>query len=176
MEEKVLPRHLMAEFDSRDDDQDEQQAQIWERRSLARERDMSAGVTSPRVERQRMLRLGEIQEEEFEFEELQDGRLPNGTSVLSLFYNPNFTPLLASGVENPTIVSQHDAQTMIDTLDALKINAWGFLNSTRSRPAVMMGRAALSAIEMLRGEYQVKLDSEMGVELDVNGTSETEMA
>ena len=176
MEEKVLPRHLMAEFDSRDDDQDEQQAQIWERRSLARERDMSAGVTSPRVERQRMLRLGEIQEEEFEFEELQYGRLPNGTSVLSLFYNPTFTPLLASGVENPTIVSQHDAQTMIDTLDALKINAWGFLNNTRSRPAVMMGRAALSAIEMLRGEYQVKLDSEMGVELDVNGTSETEMA
>jgi hypothetical protein len=173
---KVLPKHLEIKFDFQDDRQDELQSKIWVNRSLARERDMSAGATSPRTERQRMLRLGEINEEEFEYQELQDGRLPDGTSVLSLYYDPDYANLLNLGVDVPTITSEHDASEMILRLDANRVVVWQFLQGTRLRSNIQRGRASLAAIEVLRDEYQQVLDSEMVEGEDVSTTLETKMA
>lgn len=84
---KYLPKHLYAAFDNQDDAQDAEQASIWDLRSKARDRDMTSGVTNPRIERQRMLQHGELTEEQFEEVELMDGRMPDGTDVIYLFYS-----------------------------------------------------------------------------------------
>lgn len=84
---KFLPRHLYASFDNQDDAQDGEQANIWNIRSMARERDMTSGTTTPRIERQRMLINNEITQEQFEELELMDGRMPDGTDVILLFYS-----------------------------------------------------------------------------------------
>lgn len=83
---KYLPDHLAASFDNQDDEQDEQQALIWNIRSQARDRDMTSGVTTARVERTRMLANNELTEEQFDELELMDGRLPDGTDIVYLFY------------------------------------------------------------------------------------------
>lgn len=84
---KFLPEHLRSSFDNQDDEQDEGQANIWNIRSQARDRDMTSGITTSRIERMRMLEHNELSEEMFEELELMDGRMPDGTDVILLFYS-----------------------------------------------------------------------------------------
>jgi hypothetical protein len=102
--QKFLPSHLFALFDNQDDQQDEQQSEIWDRRSTARQRDLTTGSTTVQVERSRMLRTGEITEDEYASMELLDGRLPNGASVIALFFSRDkmYQTFLDFGVENVT--------------------------------------------------------------------------
>lgn len=81
----VLPSFLKAVFDYQDDSEDRQRAEIRSVRAQARERDLLINLVSRRVVRQNMLRENEITRSQFEDLELEEGRLPNGVDVTTLF-------------------------------------------------------------------------------------------
>ena len=83
--EKVLPPYLKMEFDFQDDEQDKTQAEIKDKRTTSRERDLGSGVISIRVAREQALESGDLNEAQFEQLELDDGRLPDGSDILALW-------------------------------------------------------------------------------------------
>lgn len=85
LDSKVLPPYLKSVFDFQDDAQDRQMSEIWSIRSQSRQRDIMTKISNPRVERQKMVQLGEISPEQFEELELFDGRLVDGVDVEYLF-------------------------------------------------------------------------------------------
>jgi hypothetical protein len=159
---KFLPPHLYANFDNQDDEQDHQQATIWNIRSQARERDLTSGALTPRVARQQMLRLGEITSEEFEYMELLDGRLPNGLDVYSLFsvMDQQLQPLLDIGVSDP--YSDRASLSLI----RMKINeAHQVISTTRNQSNNSKARQALAALLKLEAQEvalqeQERMDAE----------------
>jgi len=82
---KFLPPFLKIIFDYQDDSQDRQVSEIRSTRSATRDRNMKLGVTNVRVEREQMLKDGEITLEQFKELELDDGRLESGVSVEAVF-------------------------------------------------------------------------------------------
>lgn len=101
---KVLPPHLMMQFNFQDDAQDRQVADIRKVRAERRNLDMNSGSITTRVVREQMMGDGEITKAEFTEMELQDGRVDDGIDVVDLFYKKN-DPLtkkyLNLGVEDP---------------------------------------------------------------------------
>jgi hypothetical protein len=83
---KALPPYLVATFDYQDDAQDRQVADIRNIRAQARQRDTLVKITDVRIERENMMSNGELSPEQFEYLELNDGRLVDGVSVDVLFH------------------------------------------------------------------------------------------
>jgi hypothetical protein len=98
---KVLPPHIKMKFDFQDDAQDEQQADIRGKRSATRKQDIDTGTINLRTAREQMLEEEELTQAQFRALELADGRLEDGRSVLSLFYDPLFADLLKLEGEPP---------------------------------------------------------------------------
>lgn len=86
---KVLPAHLELVFDQQDDEQDAQKAEIVDKRSQSRQRDIQSGVITERAARVQMLEDGEINESQFNEMEAGDGRLPDGQPLEVLFASPD---------------------------------------------------------------------------------------
>ena len=74
-------------FDYQDDSQDRQVAEIRGVRSVSRARNIEISVTDIRIERENMVKNGELNKEQFEWLELLDGRLQSGASVITLFFS-----------------------------------------------------------------------------------------
>jgi len=132
---KVLPNYLKAEFDYQDDSQDRQSAEIGSVRSYTRVRNIQAGITNPRVERQLMLDRGEITQAQFEELELADGRLDTGVSVEVLFYSED------------QYYKQWLADCTEENAEDKKIEIMKFLMSTRAAEPIRKARRAIAAIE-----------------------------
>lgn len=162
---KYLSKALGIDFDYVDDEQDEQQANIWNVRSQARERDLRAGVTTVRVERERMWDLGEISQQQFEDMELVDGRLPNGLDVLLLFQSPDadFMGWLDLGQADPTNVESNDVEQMLTVIHEKIIEVSQQINEQQNPLLGRRARQALAALDKLRGMYEVK-ETEMEAE------------
>lgn len=109
---KVLPGYLRLRFDQQDDEQDANRAEIREKRSQQRQRDAQTGALTVRVMREQMLEDDEITDAQFSEMELEDGRLPDGTPVLTLFASPDpRMQTLLAGVDpaQPDPVAVEDA-------------------------------------------------------------------
>lgn len=109
---KVLPAYLRLQFDQQDDEQDANRAEIREKRSQQRQRDAQTGALTVRVMREQMLEDAEITDAQFSEMELEDGRLPDGTPVLTLFSSPDpRMQTLLAGVDpaQPDPVAVEDA-------------------------------------------------------------------
>ncbi len=132
---KVLPSFLIAEFDYQDDTEDRQAAEIRNIRAQARQRDITVGVSSLRVERQKMLDNGEITLPMFEDLELTDGRLPEGVDVQVLFYSvdKDYKEWLGDVNEN----NWEEKENIISTV----------LINSRSEEVITKARRALAAIK-----------------------------
>lgn len=132
---KVLPSFLIAEFDYQDDTEDRQAAEIRNVRAQARQRDITVGVSSLRVERQKMLDNGEITLPMFEDLELTDGRLPEGVDVQVLFYSvdKDYKEWLGDVNEN----NWEEKENIISTV----------LINSRSEEVITKARRALAAIK-----------------------------
>ena len=152
MEERYLPAYLQMRFDNLDDDQDQQRSEIRDIRSMARERDLRAGITTVRVERERMWEEGEVSKSQFEDMELGDGRLPNGLDVLLLFESSdsNFVEWLDLGVPDPTKLDANDPQDMVDTIHEQQLVVAEVINETVAHTLARKARQALAALEKLR--------------------------
>jgi hypothetical protein len=138
---KVLPTFLKASFDYQDDSEDRQRAEISSIRSYTRVRRIQSGVTSQRVERELMLRDGEITQEQFEELELEDGRLDTGVYVDVLFYSddPDYVMWLGDCNEN--------------NYEEKKTDIMKFLVKSRDAERIRKARRAIAAIEYRFEEY-----------------------
>jgi len=155
--QKFLPAHLFALFDNMDDEQDEQQAMIWDKRSTARQRDLTTGSTTIQVERSRMLRTGEITEDEYAQMELLDGRLPNGVAVISLFFSrdPFYKAFLDFGVENVTNPEDNEpTDAILSEIDLREQAAYVALEIAPTRKITRQLFEVLAALQQLRATYE----------------------
>jgi hypothetical protein len=116
MENKFLPDELMLVFDLQDDEEDEMQAGIRDKRATTRKVDLDTGIVDMRVAREHAARDGDMTKEQFEELELEDGRLPDGMPVLTLFHSkdPLVQELLKLPVPDPMELllskrAEHDA-------------------------------------------------------------------
>ena len=116
---KFLPPHLRLEFDFQDDAQDRQQAEIRQIRAMAQERHLNSGALNVRISREKMVEDGDVSQSQFERLELADGRLPDGTTVLALFYKQDrqYSQYLDLGVDDPLERSNNDMLAVITLID-----------------------------------------------------------
>lgn len=152
---KFLPPHLKFQFDQQDDAEDRQSADIAQVRSQARERDIIAGTLTVRAARQRMLTNREISEEQFANMELDDGRLPDGSSIMSMLYtdDPLVRPLLQFSVENPDDIMANDAESMLEEISTNLSKVHQAQAKTRSYPARQVLQQAEAVLENLEKDY-----------------------
>lgn len=144
-------------FDNADDEQDEQEAVIRDKRSTGRERDLRSGVTTVRIEREKMWEDGEIAYEQFCQMELEDGRLPEGLDVLLLFQSEDkdYKTWLDIGVADPTNVTDNDPQKMADIIHEKYIDLSRLIHEETRTERRRKARQALAALDKLRSMYQV---------------------
>lgn len=121
---KYLPPHLEMVFDYQDDEQDRQAAETKEVRSRRWATAVKSTAMDNRTVRQQMLDVGDLSQNQFEELELNDGRLPDGTSVLGLFYS-----------NDPTLKKMLDLGQQVDPLDIETSNATSVLASIRAKKA-----------------------------------------
>lgn len=177
---KVLPPHLRFEFDYQDDEQDQQTAEIREKRSTTHERNLRAQAVSVRTVRERMLDDGDLTDAQFEALELEDGRLEDGTDVTILFYDPAFRDLLTLPVEDPLAAEENDPQTVLAAIQAqvrevlahlakLSANSRAGLSVAREQHRARQALAALRALERLYQGEQERLNLEAQGVMQVGG-------
>lgn len=153
---KFVPPHLKFEFDFQDDAEDRQKAEIRGFRSNARVQDMSTGTVTERVMRERMLEDGDVTRPQFELMELESGRMPNGTSVLTLFYQKNseYSRLLDIGIEDPANVEKNDPAKVLKAISDKRGDIYTHLGNAISAQSLWTGLAANSALDHLEMIYQ----------------------
>jgi hypothetical protein len=117
---KFLPPYLELVFDFQDDEQDRQTADTKEVRSRRWRQAMDTGSMDVRTMRQQMLEVGDLSEAQYEALELSDGRLPDGTSVLALFFSKDRAVKelidLDIGEFNPFDASPVDAENLLPAI------------------------------------------------------------
>jgi len=168
LDEKFLPPQLYSLFDNQDDQQDEQQAKIWDLRSTARQRDLTTGSTTVQVERARMLRNAEITEEEYAQMELLDGRLPNGASVIALFFSrdPLYIAFLDFDSENITNPKENDIESVLGQIDEQEKLAYIALEVAPTRNVNRKLFEILAALSYLRALYEGDRDLEEALSIE----------
>jgi len=156
LNERYLPEHLKLSFDNQDDAQDEEQAKIWNIRSTARQRDLTTGSTTVQVERARMLRTNEITEDEYASMELLDGRLPNGSSIIAIFFSRDniYKKYLTYESENITNPEKNDPEAVMDWIDEQEIVAYQDLEIAPTANVSQKIFEVLAGLSHLRALYE----------------------
>lgn len=113
---KFLPESLMMIFDFQDDAQDAQRAEIRLKRSERHKIDLDNATLDERTVREQMLSDGDLTKEQFEKLELESARLPDGDSVLTLFFRRDTASELDMGVDDPLAVMDNDPMAMLNKI------------------------------------------------------------
>ena len=163
---RFLPDYLSFKFDEVDDDADQQHADILATRAAARSTNLSAGVTTLRVERVSMLHSNDISIEDFNMLELADGRTPDGLDILFLFYSEDkeLKELLGGfTVPDPTDLISNDAASVVPEIRERQIDAYRAVESARTAAKANKARMALFALQKLETMYLEAPPPDMGV-------------
>lgn len=165
---KYLPPHLAFVFDFQDDAEDRQRAEIRQLRANRRTLDMNTGAVTTRVMREQMLEDGDITESQFIRMELEDGRLPDNSSVLTLFYTKEkgLAKLLDLGVEDPLDKNANDQQAMLQSIQEKIAEAGMAMALARNQTDRNNSYFAMVALAQLN-KYWV--DQAMGLDKFVTG-------
>lgn len=175
---KYLPPYLKIKFDFQDDAEDQQAADIRHTRAQTRQSDMVAQVVNARTARQQMTANNEITSGQFEQMELEDGRLVNGTSVLSLFYvkQPPYAEALDLGVENPEDVFTNDGEEMLKKIAKQRMLIHEMTAATRNFPkqnVLIQCEAALNTLQKLyENPPVIPLTSEEAMQMQLGAGQE----
>jgi hypothetical protein len=148
---------LKIVFDYQDDEQDKQQADIKSTRAKTRQTDIAAGVVDIRVARQDAVSAGDLTDDQYAYLERQDGRLPDGTDLLTLFESPDpvFVQLLDLKTEfSPLLVEAHDPIEMVVTIDQAMVNAARLLHKATGRAERSKIEQASDALSALKDIYE----------------------
>jgi hypothetical protein len=153
---KFLPPHLKLVFDFQDDEQDKQQAEIKSTRAETREREVNSGIISMRVAREQALSSGDITKSQFIEMELDDGKLEDGTSVLTLFSSkePDIKKLLNLGIPDPLDTARNDSVAMLEVIREQEIKIQDAIINAVNGNAKNSALAALAALKALSNLYQ----------------------
>ena len=154
---KFLPPYLKMKFDFQDDAEDRQKAEIRTERAKRRVHDLETGAMTKRTLREQMVEDSDITQDQFERMEMLDGRLPDGTPVLSLFYSNSrdYKQYLDLGVADPLDIDGNDTEKMFtaikeqrrELLSDMQNKQWG-------EPNKITARLALSALNLLEMRYR----------------------
>ena len=155
LNQKYLPATLTFTFDIQDDEQDMLQADVRDRRSIYRERDINDGSITIRVTREQALHKGDITDAQFEQMELEDGRLADGTDVLALFFSPDseIKALLSLNLDNPLQINDNDAEVALREIDLAINRALEAIINLNVSGQKARARQSLAALERLREMY-----------------------
>lgn len=149
---KVLPPTLEWVFDYTDDAQDRQIAEIKKIRSEKHNIDLGNEILDERTAREQMVADGDLSIEQFERLELQSGRLEDGTSVLSLFFDPDYVDILSMSIPNPLDVEGNDPDLIKPIISQKRdelIQGLGLIKNYRQRARIDVGLMALEYLESL---------------------------
>lgn len=155
-----LPPYLKLVFDFQDDAQDRQRAEIERERSMARKTNLEYGVSNSRTERQRMMAEGTITDAQFKDLELEDGRLPDGKPLQSLFFvdDPIYNEILKmTGIQNPTDIRGNDAMKAMNAISKQKTVAYEVIARETGENNSRKAREALAALEDLEEKYEEEI-------------------
>lgn len=119
-----------------------------------------------------MWTTGEISEEQFSLLELADGRLQDGTDILSLFYKDSsgMSALLDLGVAEPDNILANDAAVMMPKILsnlAQTRKAIANVNSAKQKVLLMQAQAALEKL------YKMYETGDIGAEVGAEADAET---
>ncbi len=153
---KFLPKELRLVFDYQDDEQDKLQAEVRSTRAKTRQLDLNAGVVTVRVSREQALASGDITQAQFNHMELEDGRLPNGDDVLSLFSSVDnmLVQILDLGVDDPLAIDFNDPVDMMLEIEEAALDAQDQLMAAGSRGEREKVEQAIAALSKLKDLYQ----------------------
>lgn len=165
---KFIPPQLQTITDYQDDAKDEQQAQIRKARADQRKTDIADQVITIRTAREQALSAGDITQAQFDTMEMEDGRLPSGDDLLSIFSNLKdelLVSLLDVGVTEPLDIDGNDAIDMIIAIDEAALNAQDFVQNAPTAPQREKARVALHALGKLKKLYEQKATDEIAQEI-----------
>ena len=159
---KFLPPHLDFIFDFQDDAQDRQEAEIREIRANKRVQDKSTEAVNERTMHEQMVEDGDVSRSQFERLELDSGRLPGGTSVLTLFYSkkPEISQYLKMGVKNPLDVYNNSVDGILSAIVDNRAKVMEALANTASPNKRWYAMQAEAALDYLEIEYIGEKDDE----------------
>jgi hypothetical protein len=148
---KFLPPHLKFTFDFQDDAQDRQVAEIREVRANRRVQDMGSGSMNMRIMRETMYQDGDIDQSQLARMELEEGRLEDGSPILTLFYkkNSDSSRFLDLGVADPLDVESNDEEKMLSAIDEAQrdtMKSWANASTQNARWSAMKAFYALDAL------------------------------
>lgn len=171
--QKFLPPHLKMTFDFQDDAQDRQSAEIGKLRQEKWNYSVQNGSLTPRIIREQMMASGDLDRSQFERLELEDGRLPDGTDVLNLFFSedPNVSQYLNMGVSNPCDIYSNDPDIMTKKIVNKKKTASTALVNATNDLERWYPRVALYALDALDELYNPPLLPVQGAPSAVPGTT-----
>jgi hypothetical protein len=166
---KFLPPHLDMIFDFQDDAEDRQAADIRKTRADKRTADLGIEATNIRVERELMVANGEITQQQFERMELENGRLEDGVSVLSLFFvkTGEISRLLDMGVDNPLTATPEEIAPKIKEQRAKIYEEQAVTKTFSRRWEQSKALAALDELERLAQEQSEQQAAKMGQEVEM---------
>lgn len=164
---RFLPEYLSANFNFIDDSQDEQAARIKSLRSTARTRDIMGGVMTVRTARIQMLRENEVTRAEFDEMELEDGRLPDGTDLNSLFFSADvdYSSVLAFSEDDPTDVNGNDPEAVGTEIRENLQTAWVKLETVTAPKTRKKTRQAIAALLRLEQVYQQAVEMQQAQDM-----------
>lgn len=171
---KFLPAHLKIQFDFVDDEQDRQKAEIKSTRAATRKTDLETGVIDVRTARQQALDAGDLTDEQFKRLELEDGRLPDGADVLSLFSSTDdlFLRLLDVGVPDPLALDVNDPFQMLVEIDAAALDAQDVLVNALRPAQRAQAEQAIAALGKLKDAYSEIMTQQLQAQVTAELTGE----
>jgi hypothetical protein len=110
-----------------------------------------------------MLAAGDLDRSQFERLELEDGRLPDGTSILSLFYSEdkNVRKYLSINVADPCdVINNNSEEVLNDITKKRKLANTDLVNST-SEVDRWWPKISLYALDALEELYSAPTEEEM---------------
>jgi len=173
---KFLPPHLKLVFDFQDDEQDRMRADIQKVRAEAISKSIANGVFNIRIAREKLLTAGNLTQAQFNQLELDDGRLPDGSDVLSLFTTTDdvYLRLLDLGVREPLALHANDPFIMLEEIDLAALNAQNIIGSGRTAGERQKARDALAALGKLKTIYAPEAQRETEQEMQAETTAEVQ--
>lgn len=156
---KVLPPYLQLVFDFQDDEQDRQAAETKEIRSRRWNTAITSGSLDKRAAREQMMEVGDLERAQFERLELEDGRLPDGASVLALFYSKNtdVKKLLNLGLGadfDPFAVDINAPETILPAIRERMAKAQTVIVNGTTQEERWTGMQAVAALKELEKQYR----------------------
>jgi hypothetical protein len=171
---KVLPPFLKIVFDYQDDEQDRAQSEIRKTRASTRKENLAAGTMTVRIAREEMVTNGEIDLSQFREMELEDGRLPDGESVITLFVSddPAYQELLDLEVEEPLLTIANDPEEMLVSIELAAIEAMYIATNSPNKPLATKANNALAALSLLKEAYEPLVAEAVQQDMEADAAAE----